>query len=257
MSSFALPVYSLWLRDLRQFFRRRSRVLGAIGQPIVIWLFLGAGFGTGVVGDGASGMSYAAFLFPGMLLLITLFSAIFSTISVIEDRRSGFMQGVLVSPASRGAILWGKIAAGATLSFAQAMLFLLFLPWIGVSVSAQGLLLAMLVLLLAAVLLTSLGLLIAWRMSSTQGFHAIMNLLLMPMWVLSGALFPVEGAHPWLAALMRLNPMYYVTSLFHDMFFLGSGVAVGGGASWMLSLAVIAVAIVALHLVTLNTVAKS
>ncbi len=256
MSTFILPTYSLWLRDLRQFFRRRSRVVGAIGQPIVIWVFLGAGFMNSVDADSAGGAQYGTFLFPGMLLLITLFSAIFSTISVIEDRKSGFMQGVLVSPASRSSIVWSKMLAGTTLSLLQAVLFMILLPFTGLHLTAVGIALSVLVLTLTGLALTSLGLLISWRMQSTQGFHAIMNLLLMPMWVLSGALFPVEGASDWLALLMRLNPMYYVTSLFHAVFFLDSGIVLSGGPDVMTAIVVSAVTAVTVYVFTLRLVSR-
>ena len=256
MSSFVLPTYSLWLRDLRHFFRRRSRVIGAIGQPIVIWMFLGAGFMNSVDKDATGGVAYGAYLFPGMLLLITLFSAIFSTISVIEDRKSGFMQGVLVSPAPRSAIVWSKLLAGTTLSLLQAVVFMLLLPFTGLSMSIGAVLLSVVVLTVTGLVLTCLGLLISWRMTSTQGFHAIMNLLLMPMWVLSGALFPVDGAAGWLAMLMRLNPLYYFTSLFQTSFFLGSDVVVSGGPDPTTALVVSAVAAITLYVFTLRAVSR-
>lgn len=256
MSAFVLPVYSLWLRDVRHFFRRRSRVIGAIAQPIVIWAFLSAGFMNSVDGRSMGGAGYGAFFFPGVLLLITVFTAMFSTMSVIEDKKAGFMQGVLVSPASRAAIVWGKMLAGSTLSLLQAAVFFLLLPFIGLKVTLGAVLLSVAVLALVALLLTGFGLLIAWRMTSTQGFHAIINLVLMPMWVLSGALFPVEGASEWLAMIIRLNPMYYVTSLFQSAFFLGSGVTLGGGPDFSTALIISLLTAAVLYFFTLRTVSR-
>lgn len=256
MSSFILPAYSLWLRDIRHFFRRRSRVIGAIAQPIIIWVFLSAGFLHSVDGDSMGGAQYGAFFFPGVLLLITVFSAMFSTMSVIEDKKSGFMQGVLVSPASRSAVVWGKMLAGSTLSLLQAAVFFLLLPFIGLAVTIEAVLLSIAVLAVVGLLLTGFGLLIAWRMNSTQGFHAIINLVLMPMWVLSGALFPVDGASEWLAQIMRLNPMYYMTSLFQSAFFLNSGVTLSGGPQISTALIVSILTAGVLYIFTLRTVSR-
>jgi len=256
MMTWILPVYSLWLRDMKDFIRRRGRVVGAIGQPFVIWIFLASGFQNSFGGTAMAGMDYGTYLFPGVVLLIALFAALFSTMSVIEDKKSGFMQGVLTSPAPRAAIVWGKLLAGATLALAQAVLFMVLLPWTDIRLSLSAVLLSVLVLACAGLLLTSLGLFFSWRMSSTQGFHAVMNLLLLPLWVLSGALFPVDGAAPWLASVMELNPLYYVTVLFQRMFFLDSGTGITGGPDTMTALGVFAATSLLMFTVTLRTVAK-
>jgi ABC-2 type transport system permease protein len=241
-----LPTYSLWIRDLKHFIRQRGRVIGAVGQPFVIWIFLSAGFRHSV---DAGGAAYGAYLFPGIILLIALFAAIFSTISVIDDRKSGFLQGVLASPAPRASIVWSKMLAGTTIALAQSLLFMLLLPFTGLSLTLEGMVLSVIVLAATGMTLTGLGFLLSWTMDSTQGFHAIMNLLLIPMWLLSGAFFPPEGTASWLAAIIRLNPMYYMTSLFQQTFFLGSGVTVAGGPSTALSVSVF-VALFGILLVT-------
>src|SRR5262249_33631763 len=150
---------------------------------------------------------YLQFFFPGTVTLIVLFTAIFSTISVIEDRHEGFLQSVLVAPQSRLTLVLGKILGGTTLAFGQAVLFLCLAPVAGIRLplaSAPSLFLNLLVIAFG---LTGLGFLLAWKLDSTQGFHAIMNLLLIPMWLLSGALFPAAGAAPWIRALMTINPL--------------------------------------------------
>jgi ABC-2 type transport system permease protein len=253
MSAFVLPVYSLWLRDMRHFVRRRSRVVGAIGQPVVIWALLAAGFAGSVDGRHTGGAEYGAFFFPGVLLLITVFTSMFSTMSVIEDRKSGFMQGVLASPASRSALLWGKMLAGSTLSLIQAAVLFALLPVAGITVSFGAAAASALLLAVTGLVLTSFGLLISWRMQSTQGFHAVMNLVLMPMWVLSGALFPIGGASDWLAVVIRLNPMYYVTSLFQTAFFSGTDVAVAGSPDVMTASIIALLSGAAVYAVTLRT----
>jgi len=143
------------------------------------------------------------------MLMIILFTAIFSTISIIEDRNAGFLQGVLVAPVSRGAIAWGKILGGAALAFGQAVLFLLPARLVGIPVPLSGLPLLLLMVALLSIGLTALGYVIAWRMESVQGFHAIMNLFLLPLWLMSGALFTLQGAFSWIRWIMQLNPLTY------------------------------------------------
>lgn len=202
---------ALWWRDVVRFYRQPSRMIGALGTPLVFWLLLGSGIGTSFrigVTDAPPG-GYLEYFYPGTLALILLFTAIFSTISVIEDRHEGFLQGVLVSPAPRATIVVSKILAGATLSLAQAGLFLLLAPFANVHLSWASLPLLGVVLALLALALTALGFTLAWILDSAQGFHAIMNLFLLPMWLLSGAVFPAIGAAGWIRWIMMINPMTY------------------------------------------------
>ena len=141
--------------------------------------------------------------------MILLFTAIFSTISVIEDRREGFLQGVLVAPVSRMSIVLGKILGGTALAFVQGLIFLVLSPLVGLHLTVAGFLWACVMMFLVSFALTGLGFCIAWRMSSTQGFHAIMNLFLMPLWFLSGALFAPQTAWTGLRWIMRVNPLSY------------------------------------------------
>ena len=156
--------------------------------------------------------SYLEYFFPGTLLLIMLFTAIFSTISIIEDRKEGFLQSVMVAPISSAGIALGKILGGTTLAVIQAIIFLAFAPLIGFQFSILEFFSLVVLLFIIAFGLTGLGFLIAWRMESTQGFHAIMNLFLIPLWLLSGSLFPMEGAPGWLQGLMSINPLAYSVS---------------------------------------------
>ena len=207
-----LPALSLCQRELVRFLRQRHRIVGALATPIVFWLLIGAGMGRSFHVDGLPGgadATYLQYFFPGTVLMILLFTAIFSTISIIEDRREGFLQSVLVAPAPRMAIVLGKILGGALLAFGQGLLFLLLAPLVGMHLSLVGFLVACAVMFVVAFSLTGLGFCIAWRMTSTQGFHAIMNLFLMPLWFLSGALFPPQNAWGALRWLMRFNPLSY------------------------------------------------
>jgi ABC-2 type transport system permease protein len=199
-------------REVVRFLRQPSRIVGAFAPPLLAWLLLGAGFGASFRVPGDGGGSYLAWFFPGTVVLVVLFAAIFSTISVIEDRREGFLQGVVVSPVSPFAVAAGKIAGGTLLALAQGGALLALAPAVGLAPSLAALLPALLVLALVALALTGLGLAIAWMLESTQGFHAVMNLFLVPMWFLSGSFFPAEGAPLWLRAAMAVNPLTYGVS---------------------------------------------
>lgn len=205
-----VPALSLAQRELVRFLRQRHRIVGALGTPIVFWLLLGLGMGSSFRGIGVpGGESYLKFFFPGTVLMILLFTAIFSTISIIEDRREGFLQSVLVAPVSRMSIVLGKLLGGTALAFIQGLIFFALAPLVGLHLTAGGFLEGIAMMFLIAFALTGLGFCIAWRMSSTQGFHAIMNLFLMPLWFLSGALFTPQTAWGGLRWVMRFNPLSY------------------------------------------------
>jgi ABC-2 type transport system permease protein len=205
-------VFTLAQRELVRFFRQRNRVFGALGQPIIFWLL----FSEGLRGNQ---LDYAHF-FPGTLVMILLFTAIFATISIIEDRNEGFLQSVLVSPAPRWAMVLGKVLGGAAIAMIQGLLFLVLgAVTLRFASSLPELAQAVVLMALIAIALTALGFTIAWRMESTHGFHAIMSVFLLPMWLLSGAFFPAGGDGP-LAWIIRLNPLTYgVAGLRHYLHF--------------------------------------
>ena len=188
--------------------------MGALGTPLVFWILIGSGVGESFRPAAApDDLHYLVYFYPGTILLMLLFTAIFSTISLIEDRREGFLLSVLVSPVSRASVVLGKILGGATLAFLQGLVFLLLAPLAGIYLGLGQILLMMCVMALIALSLTGLGFVIAWQSESIQGFHAVMNLMLIPMWILSGALFPFSGASTWIQLLMRINPLSYEVSL--------------------------------------------
>jgi len=201
---------SLLWREIIRFLRQRSRITGALATPIIFWLFLGFGVGQSFQDSSLPGsINYIEYFFPGTIVMIILFTAIFSTISIIEDRREGFLQGVLVAPVSRGSIVLGKVLGGAVLATGQAWLVCLVAPFAGLHVGMEGILKILILVPLLSIMLTSLGYLIAWPLDSTHGFHAIMNIFLIPLWLLSGALFSVQGAQGLIAWLMHVNPLTY------------------------------------------------
>lgn len=203
-----LPAFTLWWRELVRFYRQRSRVIGVIASPLVFWIVLGSGFGTSFR-SGSAGQNYLDYAYPGTLIMIVLFTAIFTMMSVIEDRKEGFLLSVLVAPVPRSAIVLGKVLGGTTLAALQGLIFLLLAPLAGVHVGLAALPLIVLTVFLVSFALTALGFAIAWPMDSTSAFHAIINLFLIPLWLLSGALFPLSGASGWLKIVMRINPLTY------------------------------------------------
>ncbi len=209
---FLRPALVLWQREVVRFLRQRNRIIGALATPLVFWLMIGAGVGPSFRLPGwPADMTYLAYFFPGTVVLIVLFTAIFSTISIIEDRREGFLQGVLVAPVSPGAVVAGKVLGGTTLAVLQALLFCALAPLAGIPLGWGSLLPLLLTLILLGLGLVGLGFLIAWPLDSTQGFHAIMNVFLLPLWLLSGSLFPVPP-DSWVRWAVLLNPVAYGTA---------------------------------------------
>jgi len=204
-------------REILRFFRQKNRVVGSIGAPLVFWLLFGAGLSSSFrLRAGAAQQDFLTYFFPGSLLLMVLFTAIFSSISIIEDRREGFLQGVLVAPLPRWAMVLGKIAGGAAIAVVQGLIFLLLGLTLPIEPTFLSLAQLVLFLIVASLAITALGLFFAWKTDSSQGFHAIMNLVLMPLWLLSGGFFPApalaDGAS-WsqrlLGLAMRVNPLSY------------------------------------------------
>jgi len=206
-----LAAMSLCQRELVRFMRQRSRIIGAFVTPLAFWVMIGLGVGRSFSGTGltAGSTGYLEYFFPGTILMILLFTAIFSTISIIEDRKEGFLQGVLVAPVSRAAVVLGKVLGGTVLAFVQGLIFLLAAPLVGIHLTIVSLLLAMFIMLIISFALTALGFCLAWKMTSTQGFHAIMNLFLMPMWFLSGAMFPPDKSLGGMKWVIQANPLTY------------------------------------------------
>jgi ABC-2 type transport system permease protein len=220
-----LAVAALWEREIVRFFRQRSRVVGALVQPIVFWVLLGGGLSASFRPPGTPATTgYLEYFFPGTIALVLLFTAIFATIAVVEDRRSGFLQGVLVAPVSRRNIVLGQALGGTTLAVVQGVLFLALAPLAGVPLTLTRIVATTGTMALVAFGLTNLGLVIAWRMESTQGFHAIMNLVLLPIWFLSGAFFPATNAPAVLRWVMQVDPLTYGLGALRASLYLGRGV---------------------------------
>jgi ABC-2 type transport system permease protein len=211
--------WTLWEREIVRFYRQKARVIGVIASPLLFWFVLGSGFAHSFRGGATGSDQYLSYFFPGAVVMIVLFTAIFSMMSLIQDRNEGFLLSVMAAPVSRSAIVLGKVLGGATLAAIQGVVFLVFTPLVGVHPSLTALGISVLAIVLISFELTALGFVIAWPMDSPQAFHAIVNLLLVPLWMLSGAIFPASGATGWLRALMRVNPLTYGTDALRNALF--------------------------------------
>jgi ABC-2 type transport system permease protein len=206
-------VYIIWYRDLLRFWRDRARIVSALAQPLMFLALLGPGLsaGMGIIGRTSLGqvIDYVTFLYPGIIGMTVLFTAVFSAVSIVWDREFGFLKEVLVAPVSRAAVAVGKALGGSTIAMAQGAILLAFAPLVGISLS-PGIVARLLPLMfLMAFAITSLGLVIAARLRTMESFHMLMNFILMPMFFLSGALFPLQNLPDWLSILTKLNPVTY------------------------------------------------
>ena len=202
------PVYILWLRQVKKYFRSRSRIVGALGQPILFLIALGFGFGA--IYAKAGGGNYLEFLAPGVIAMSILFTAMFSGIEVIWDRQFGFLKETLVAPVSRLWIMVGRTLGGATVAVMQGLIVFLIAMAIGFRVADIHLLpLAFAFMVLIALFFTALGTAIASVLEDMQGFQLIMNFLLMPLFFLSGALFPLQGLSKTFTLIASIDPLSY------------------------------------------------
>jgi len=196
-------VLSLAQRELVRFYRQPSRVVGALGTALLFWGILGAGLGA--LGGGGD---YRVYFFPGTVVMSVMFSCIFCTASIIEDRQAGFLQSVLVAPLPRWAVVLGKVLGGATLAALQGVILLPFALVVGAVFEPMAFAGLLASLFLLAFTLTAMGFWLAWRIDSIPGFHTLMNLILLPLWMASGAVFP-KGDPSWLSFLGRFDPFTY------------------------------------------------
>jgi len=208
-------IYMIWLRDLIRYVRQRSRLYSSIARPI-LWLFI-LGSGLRPSFGAIQGYNYTQFIFPGIISMALIFTAIQSAISIIWDREFGFLKEILVAPVPRTAIALGKAFAGSTLSVIQGTLILIFAPLVKVPIVWYNILLLIPAMFLISFALVGIGIIIASRMTSFEGFGTIMNFLVMPMFFLSGAVFPVTGLPAWLKVVVYVNPLTYGVDLLRSI----------------------------------------
>ncbi len=201
-------IYTIWLRETKRFFRYRSRIITSVVTPL-LWLII---FGTGLgaaVRFGSTPGGYQAFIYPGIVAQTILFTSIFSGLSVIMDRQYGFLKEILVAPISRPSIVMGKALGISTAAIIQAAILLILSFIVGVSMDPLIFVESIIIALVMSVGLGGMGLVIAAFTDSMEGFNLIMSFIVLPMFLLSGALFPITGLPTWLQAAVYLNPLTY------------------------------------------------
>jgi len=223
-------IYALWQRDIIKFFRDRARLLGSFAMPFMFLILFGSGlsgalssmFTTGGMDQFAS-FDYVEFMFPGIVGMAVFTTAIFSSLSVVQDKEEGYMKEILVSPISRSKVAVGKILGSTTVACIQGLLMFIFVPLIGIDISLGTILRLLPALFIVAFTLSSIGLTIASTLKTAEGFQAVIQIVVFPMLFLSGAFFPLNGMPAWMNALVKANPMTYAVDLFkHIVLDVGS-----------------------------------
>ncbi|MBL4698752.1 MAG: ABC transporter permease [Phycisphaerales bacterium] len=222
-------------RELIRQTRQPSRIIASIATPLLIWLFIVGGFSNSIGSVAQSNSTIGAYTIPGMASLTVMFASIFASISLIQDRQDGVLRAALVSPAPRWSIAMSKISAGSVLALLQALIVLLTLPFLGVTLTPIAILGAIAALACISIALIGLGLALAWMVDSTQGFHGVMNAILMPMWLTSGAVFPVENSAGWLKVIALINPLTWTHTAMRSS--LGMDTGFSTSLAWIISIA--------------------
>jgi len=201
--------YTIWYRDVLRFFRDRVRIVAALGQPMLYLFVFGTGLSSAMSGGVGGGADFRAFMFPGIVAMAVLFTSIFSAVSIVWDREFGFLKEVMVAPVSRTAVALGKVAGGSTVAVFQGLIVLLLAPFIGVKIGWYEIVSVTTLMLLLAIVMTAFGILVAARQKTMESFQMVMQFLMMPMFFLSGAFFPLKGLPGWMSFLSRIDPVTY------------------------------------------------
>ena len=202
----------VWKRELIRFSRSRARIVTSLAQPVLYLFVLGSGIGSLAATGATRGFDFRAFMFPGVIALSVLFTSIFSAVSIVWDREFGFLREMLVAPVRRGALVSGKCIGGASVATVQGALLLFLAPAVGVPWSPLLLIELLAIMALTAFVLTALGIVIASRIQQVESFQFIMQLLVLPMFFLSGAVFPLTRLPHWLNVATRIDPLTYLVN---------------------------------------------
>src|SRR5579884_3146668 len=224
-------VYMIWKRDLIRYTRDRMRLIASLAQPVLFLVVFGTGLSSslrgagGGIGAAGSSLQYVQFIYPGVIGMAVLFSAVFGAMSIVWDREFGFLKEVLVAPIHRSAVAVGKSLGSATQAMVQGLILLVLAPIAGVRLTVVGVVELIPLLFVLAFALSTLGVAIAARMRTMQGFQVVMNFLMMPLFFLAGSLFPLGGNLPaWLTVLTRLDPVSYGIDAIRRTVLDGTGV---------------------------------
>ncbi len=220
-------IYTIWLREFKTFMREKFRIVAMVGQPLLYLLVLGKGINSGMTINSAANIDYLKFMYPGIIGMSILFTSMFSAISIIWDREFGFLKEVLVAPVPRWGVALGKSFGGATISMIQSIILVCLAPIVGISLSVFVVIQLLVLAFLMSFAVTSLGVMIASRMESMQSFQMVMNFLVMPLYFLSGAMFPMDSAPIWMKSLMTLDPLTYGVDALRNVMFSETSIRIG------------------------------
>ena len=204
--------YGIWRRDLKKFFREKSRLWGGIARPVLWLIILGSSLKPAISNNSLSNggtIDYSHYIFPGVIALTLIFTSLQSAISIIWDREFGFLKEVMVAPVPRLAILIGKALGGATQATLQGIITLAFAPVIGLWLNPLVIVALLAMMFIISFALTALGVVISSAMTSFEGFGVISNFIVMPMYFLSGAIYPTASVPIWIKPLIIINPLSY------------------------------------------------
>jgi ABC-2 type transport system permease protein len=200
----------VWKRELIRYSRNRVRIVTSLAQPVLFLLVLGSGLSPIVRSGPGAHVDFKTFMFPGVIAMTILFTAIFSAVSIVWDREFGFLREMLVAPIRRGALVTGKSLGGATVATLQGVIMLALAPLVHVPWSPALILELLALMAMCAAMLTSIGVLAASRMQQVESFQVVMQLFVLPMFFLSGAVFPLSNLPGWLGALTKIDPVSYI-----------------------------------------------
>ena len=215
-------------RELLRFIQERSRVISSIGMPLLFLVIFGAGFNR-VIGALMPGVDFIQFIYPGIIAMTVLMNSVMSGLSVVWDREFGFLKEMLVAPLSRSGIVLGKALGSASVSIGQGFVMLVLAPVIGVTLTPMLVVKLIPLLIVLSLSLSALGILVASRMRSQQGFQILVQIIIMPLIFLSGVFFPVNNVPTWLEVVSKINPLTYGVDAIRQLF-LGGGLAATGDA---------------------------
>jgi len=203
-------VYTVWLRDIKRYYRDKPRIIGSFAQPILFLFVLGTGIASSFsTFGGGGGKDFLNFMFPGIVGMTVLFTSFFSAMSIVWDREFGFLREILVAPISRTSIVVGKLLGGSSIAMFQGAIILLFSPLLKIPITFVIFFKVLGIMFLVAMTISAMGIMLASVIKSMQAFQVITNFLLMPMFFLSGALFPLNSTVKWMNVVSKINPLSY------------------------------------------------
>ena len=229
--SAVMVIYTIWLREFKIFSREKVRLIAGAGQPLIYLAVLGNGLTSGARLTATGHIDYLKYMYPGVIGMSILFTSIFSALSIIWDREFGFLKEVLVAPVPRWGVAIGKSLGGSTVSMVQCVILIAIAPLVGISLTVAMVIKLLGLAFLMSFAVTSLGVVIASRMQSMQSFQMVMNFMIMPLYFLSGAMFPMASAPVWMKTLMAADPLVYGVDGIRNVVFSDTVIAGANGVA--------------------------